>query len=61
MLTIEHGEYKKNPRKFIADKRLQMAEAVKDLDFETAALIRDEILALTGAGKAKKPRSRAKK
>jgi protein-arginine kinase activator protein McsA len=28
-----------------------MAQAVKDLDFETAALLRDEIYALTGEGK----------
>lgn len=48
MLAIEHDEYKKNPRKFIIAKRAEMAEAVKNLDFETAALLRDEIYALTG-------------
>jgi len=48
---IESESYKKNPKKFIADKRAQMADAVKLLDFETAALIRDEIAALEGAGK----------
>jgi excinuclease ABC subunit B len=51
--SIERAEYKKNPRKFVADKRRQMAEAVKDLDFETAALLRDEIYALTGEKKKK--------
>jgi excinuclease ABC subunit B len=56
MIAIEKEEYKKNPRKFIAGKRADMAEAVKNLDFETAALIRDEIFSLTGEGtKAKKP------
>ncbi|HYF13039.1 MAG TPA: excinuclease ABC subunit UvrB [Candidatus Paceibacterota bacterium] len=54
MLEIDKDLYKKNPRKFIADKRSQMAQAVQDLDFETAALIRDEIFALTGEGKKKK-------
>ena len=51
--AIEKDEYKKNPKKFIREKRAQMAEAVKNLDFETAALIRDEIYALEG-GKGKK-------
>ena len=35
-----------NKRSLIAAKRHQMAEAVRELDFETAALIRDEIRAL---------------
>ncbi|HVV39263.1 MAG TPA: excinuclease ABC subunit UvrB [Candidatus Paceibacterota bacterium] len=56
MMTIEHAEYKKNPRKFIAAKRAEMAEAVKNLDFETAALIRDEIYALSGQGSEGKPK-----
>jgi excinuclease ABC subunit B len=60
MITIEKEEYKKNPRKFIAAKRADMAEAVKNLDFETAALIRDEIFALTGEANIKKPK-KAKK
>ncbi len=54
MLTVEQAQYKENPRKFITHKRAEMAEAVKNLDFETAALIRDEIMALTGEGKAKR-------
>ncbi len=40
--------YRKNPREFISEKRQQMAQAVKELDFETAALLRDEIYTLTG-------------
>ncbi len=55
MLEIDKELYKKNPRGFIAAKKKEMATAVKELDFETAALIRDELLALTGgASKPKK-------
>jgi excinuclease ABC subunit B len=54
MLEIERGEYKKNPRSFIAQKKREMAEAVKNLDFETAALVRDEIQALMGGASVKK-------
>jgi excinuclease ABC subunit B len=60
MLEVDKELYKKNPRKFVADKKKEMAAAVKDLDFETAALIRDEIAALTGGGTKAKPK-RAKK
>ncbi len=56
MITIEQAEYKKNPRKFIAGKRAEMAEAVKNLDFETAAIIRDEIFTLSGQGSEGKPK-----
>ena len=51
MLEVDKELYKKNPRQFIAGKKREMAEAVKELDFESAALIRDEILALTGGKK----------
>ena len=37
---------RKNPKQLIAQKREQMSEAVKILDFETAAILRDEIRAL---------------
>ena len=47
LLTVDQERYKKNPRKVIAEKKRQMNEAVKILDFETAALLRDEIRALT--------------
>lgn len=42
-LEAEMGDYQKNPEKFIKKKRKQMEEAVADLDFETAAILRDEI------------------
>lgn len=48
LLDIDKDLYKKNPRGFIADKKKQMAEAVKNLDFETAAILRDEIAVLMG-------------
>ena len=55
MLKVDKELYKKNPRQFIAAKKREMAEAVKELDFESAALIRDEILVLTNSsGKRKK-------
>src|SRR3989344_5027781 len=46
LLAVDGDLYRKNPRKFIAEKRRQMNEAVKELDFETAAILRDEIRAL---------------
>ncbi len=54
LLEVDKELYKKNPKKFITAKKKEMAEAVKNLDFETAALIRDELLALTGGGTKKK-------
>ncbi len=38
--------FNKNPKKLLKDKQRQMNEAVSILDFETAAIIRDEIRAL---------------
>ncbi|MCR4284324.1 MAG: excinuclease ABC subunit UvrB [Parcubacteria group bacterium] len=35
--------FEKNPKKLIKDKEKQMSQAVKELDFETAAILRDEI------------------
>ncbi len=52
MLEVDKDLYKQNPRGFIAQKKREMAEAVKDLDFETAALLRDEIRALSPEGRA---------
>jgi excinuclease ABC subunit B len=43
LLKIDVELYKKNPKKVIKEKRRQMEEAVSILDFETAAIIRDEI------------------
>ncbi len=43
LLEIDRKLYEKNPAKLIKDKTKQMNDAVKILDFETAAILRDEI------------------
>jgi excinuclease ABC subunit B len=48
MLSLDAKMYEADPVAFVKEKRLQMEKAVEELDFETAALIRDEIYALTG-------------
>ena len=59
LLVLDTLAYKDDPKTFIARKCIEMAEAVEQLDFETAALIRDEIYKLEGTGpKARKPRTR---
>ncbi|MBY0110536.1 excinuclease ABC subunit UvrB [Patescibacteria group bacterium] len=58
MLTLDAQLYKEDPKSFIADKRQQMADAVEALDFETAAVIRDEIYVLEGKAD---PKERGKK
>jgi excinuclease ABC subunit B len=45
-LALEEEKFKKNPRKLIRQKEIQMNAAVKILDFETAAILRDEIVEL---------------
>jgi len=47
LLKVDRARYQKNPERLLKEKKRQMNAAVKILDFETAALIRDEILALT--------------
>lgn len=42
-LAIDKKLFEKNPNKLIRLKEKQMNEAVKSLDFETAAILRDEI------------------
>ncbi len=55
LLKVDSVLYLKDPKGTIKEKRTQMEEAVKILDFETAALIRDEINALEALGvKSKK-------
>lgn len=45
-LKIDEQVFVKNPQKLIKIKEKQMRLAVKELDFETAAILRDEIKAL---------------
>lgn len=53
MFVIDAERFKHNPKGTLKEKRAQMEEAVKILDFETAALIRDEIRALEALKKKK--------
>lgn len=43
LLQFDMERYQKNPEKIIKEKEKQMQQAVKELDFETAAILRDEI------------------
>jgi len=43
LLKVDMELFKKNPKKVMKEKRRQMEEAVSQLDFETAAILRDEI------------------
>lgn len=51
LLAVDAELYKKNPKKVIKEKRRQMEDAARLLDFETAAILRDEIYALESMGK----------
>jgi protein-arginine kinase activator protein McsA len=46
LLRIDEQIFKDDPSKLIREKNKQMEEAVKILDFETAAILRDEIQAI---------------
>ncbi|OGD68776.1 excinuclease ABC subunit B [Candidatus Campbellbacteria bacterium RIFCSPLOWO2_01_FULL_34_15] len=43
LLAVDLELMKKNPKRFVIEKKRQMDSAVKILDFETAAILRDEI------------------
>ena len=43
LLKVDVELYKQNPKKVLKEKKRQMEDAVSILDFETAAIIRDEI------------------
>ncbi len=61
MLALDERLYEKDPERFVKALREKMSEAVEELDFETAALIRDEIYRLDGQTpphQATKPRKR---
>ena len=51
LARIDESRFMKNPTKLIKEKEKQMNDAVKVLDFETAALIRDEIRLLQSKNK----------
>ena len=48
LLELDAKLYEEDPATFMKAKRQQMADAVEALDFETAAILRDEIYALEG-------------
>lgn len=54
LLEMDMKLFQKNPNKVLREKRAQMEHAVKVLDFETAALLRDELRALEAKQKNKK-------
>ena len=60
LLDVDQELYQKDPKKFIAEKRQQMSDAVQNLDFETAAILRDEIYTITNGGPAKRSALRGK-
>ncbi len=56
LLQFDNKMFEKDPKKFIATKEKQMDNAVKILDFETAAILRDEILELQKKFELSKPK-----
>ncbi len=59
LVRIDEELAQKDPKQLMKNKEAQMEEAVKALDFETAALIRDELFVLQekfGVGEGKKKR-----
>ena len=48
LFVLDKKAFEKDPVKLIKQKEKQMLAAVKELDFETAALLRDEIKMLRG-------------
>jgi excinuclease ABC subunit B len=61
MLALDKKRFDEDPKKMIAQKEKQMQDAVKVLDFETAALLRDEIRLLSGQPVAAKRVTRKRK
>jgi len=54
LLKVDMELFKRNPAKVLKEKRQQMEDAVAILDFETAAIIRDEIAYLESESSGKK-------
>ena len=46
LLETDEKLFARSPKKLIKNKKKEMEEAVRDLDFESAAILRDEILTL---------------
>ncbi|MBA3550696.1 excinuclease ABC subunit UvrB [Patescibacteria group bacterium] len=54
LLQFDKARFEKEPKKLIKEKEKQMNDAVKTLDFETAAILRDELKVLIETLEAKK-------
>jgi protein-arginine kinase activator protein McsA len=54
LLKVDMALFDKNPKGVLKDKKRQMDEAVSILDFETAAILRDELKVLEARLLAKK-------
>jgi excinuclease ABC subunit B len=61
LLSLDRTVHEKDPKAFIQELRKKMEQAVEELDFETAALIRDEIYALEGNAPQVKKKPRRKR
>lgn len=61
LVALDKKLYEDDPQAVVAEKKRQMDAAVERLDFETAAIVRDEIYALEGGGGKRRTRSRTKK
>lgn len=61
LLTLDRRLYEKDPETFIKELRERMGVAVEELDFETAALIRDEIYTLEGTAPKVAKKSKRRK
>lgn len=61
LLQFDKVKFEKNPEKLINEKEKQMNDAVKVLDFETAAILRDEIKVLIDTLQAREKEQKVKK
>jgi excinuclease ABC subunit B len=61
LLTVDGAAFKDDPTAFIKELRTKLSEAVEELDFETAAIIRDEIYTLEGKQVGPKPKKRTRR
>jgi excinuclease ABC subunit B len=61
LVVIDSERMKSDPKGLIREKEEQMAEAVKELDFETAAILRDEIAVLRKKFMVEAPEKKVRK
>ncbi len=61
LVVIDSERMRTDPKGLVREKEEQMADAVKELDFETAAILRDEILVLRKKFNLVAPEKRGKR